>query len=389
MRARGGVGDGESEGGVEAVEFCGGVPVDGGFDVVLRLVVAAGVPVAVDDFFGRAFVVAEDEAGDGDADADEVVVVGAAEEVAFGFEVGADFDFEWCGDGADGFAEGGVGEALHGEDVEGEDGAELVEIQVGDDVFFGDGEVLREVGGAEEAFFFAGEDAEEEGAGGGFVLKVFGEFDEESDVGGVVEGAVVEVVAENGSAVTVAVEVGGEGDVFGGEFGIGTGEDGEDVGGGDVFAGGGEADAGGEIEGEGCEWSSLASAVTMSEGVWPDAAKRALREAGLMRMRMGALAFGAGVPAMRDAASVGGGPVEGFDGGWVVDGEDGGNPCLREGAKAAAGVGFAFGWCKVCGGVVEEDYDFAFEVEIVPGAFRSRGRSWGLRQATIVRAGRW
>ena len=152
MRARGRVGDGEGEGGVEAVELARCVPVDGGFDVVLGLVVAAGVPVSVDDFFGGALVVAEDEAGDGDADADEVVVVGAAEEVALGLEVGADFDVEFCGDGADGFAEGGVGEAFHGEDVEGEDGAELVEVKVGDDVFFGDGEVLREVGGAEEAF---------------------------------------------------------------------------------------------------------------------------------------------------------------------------------------------------------------------------------------------
>ncbi len=133
--------------------------------------IATSVPVAVGDLFGRAFVVAEDEGGDGDADADEVVVVGAAEEVALGFEVGAYLDFEWRGDGADGVAEGGVGEAFHGEDVEGEDGAELVEVEVGDDVFFGDGEMLGEVGRAEEAFFFAGEDAEEEGAGGGFVLE--------------------------------------------------------------------------------------------------------------------------------------------------------------------------------------------------------------------------
>src|SRR5258708_12019899 len=92
---------------------------------------------------GRALVVAEDEAGDGDADADEVVVVGAAEEVALGLEVGADLDFELRGDGADGVAEGGVVEAFHGEDVEGEDGAELNEGKVPDDVFFGDGAVLR------------------------------------------------------------------------------------------------------------------------------------------------------------------------------------------------------------------------------------------------------
>ncbi len=78
------------------------------------------------------------------------------------------------GDGADGFAEGGVGEAFHREDVEGEDGTELVEIEVGDDAFFGDGEVLGEVCRAEEAFFFAGEDAEEEGAGGRVILEVFG-----------------------------------------------------------------------------------------------------------------------------------------------------------------------------------------------------------------------
>ena len=87
------------------------------------------------------------------------------------------------------------------------------------------------------AFLFASEDAEEERAGGGLVLKVFGQFDEEGDVGCVVEGAVVKVVAHDRCAVAVAVEVGGERDILGGEFWIAAGEDGEDVGGGDVFAG--------------------------------------------------------------------------------------------------------------------------------------------------------
>jgi hypothetical protein len=109
LGARGCVCDGECKGFVEGVELCGGGPIDGGFDVVLGLVIAAGVPVAVGDLFGRAFVVAEDEAGNGDADADEVVVVGSAEEPALGFEVGADFDFELGRDCADDFSEGGVG----------------------------------------------------------------------------------------------------------------------------------------------------------------------------------------------------------------------------------------------------------------------------------------
>jgi len=69
----------------------------------------------------------------------------------------------------------------------------------------------------------------------------------------------------------------------------------------------------------------------------------------------------------RDAVSVGGGPVERFDGGWIVDGEDGGNACLSEGAKTAAGVGFAVGWCQISGGVVEEDGDLSLEVEICGG----------------------
>jgi hypothetical protein len=76
--------------------------------------------------------------------------------------------------------------------------------------------VLGEVGGAEEAFFFSGEDAEEEGTCGRVVLEIFRHFSEESYVGGVVEGAVVEVVAEDWSAVAVAVEVCGECYVFGG-----------------------------------------------------------------------------------------------------------------------------------------------------------------------------
>jgi hypothetical protein len=69
------------------------------------------------------------------------------------------------------------------------------------------------------------------------VLEVLGQIDEKCDVGSVVEGAVVELVAENRRAVAVAVEVSGERDVFGSEIGVGPGEDGEDVGGGDLFAG--------------------------------------------------------------------------------------------------------------------------------------------------------
>jgi hypothetical protein len=124
----------------------------------------------------------------------------------------------------------------------------LVEVQVGDDVFFRDSEVLGEVRGAEQAFFFAGEDAEEERASGSAIpivkfisecdpAKLVREFDEEGDIGCVVERAVVEIVAEDGGAVAIAVEVCGERDVLGGEFGVSAGEDGEDVGGGDVFAG--------------------------------------------------------------------------------------------------------------------------------------------------------
>ena len=54
--------------------------------------------------------------------------------------------------------------------------------------------------------------------------QALGKVDEGSDVGGIVERAVVEVVAENGCAEAVAVEVGGEGDVLGGERRVGAGE---------------------------------------------------------------------------------------------------------------------------------------------------------------------
>lgn len=111
--------------------------------------IAASVPVAIDDFFGGAFVVAEDEAGDGNADADEVVVVGAAEEIAFGLEIGADFDIEFLGDCACGGSEGGIVEAFHGENVEGEDGSQLVQVEVGYDTGSWHRGVSGEVCGAE------------------------------------------------------------------------------------------------------------------------------------------------------------------------------------------------------------------------------------------------
>jgi hypothetical protein len=45
-------------------------------------------------------------------------------------------------------------------------------------------------------------------------VEVAGELDEESDVGGVVESSVVEIVAEDGGAEAVAVEVRGDDDVL-------------------------------------------------------------------------------------------------------------------------------------------------------------------------------
>ncbi len=83
-----------------------------------------------------------------------------------------------------------------------------------------------------------------------------GELEEGGDVGGVVECAVVEVVAVDGGAEAVAVEVGGEGDVLGGEGWVGSREDGDDVGGGDVFLG--ELEFGAEGEGQWQGWEGQA-----------------------------------------------------------------------------------------------------------------------------------
>ncbi len=50
------------------------------------------------------------------------------------------------------------------------------------------------------------------------------------------------------------------------------------------------------LRGKAARGAPLPPLVTMSAEVWPDAAKRASSEAGLMRMTMGALEFGAAVP---------------------------------------------------------------------------------------------
>ena len=55
--------------------------------------------------------------------------------------------------------------------------------------------------------------------------------------------------------------------------------------------------------------------------------------------------------------------MEGFNGGWVIDGDDCGYASLTECAKTAAGVALAVDRRESCRGVVEEDCDLSFEVK--------------------------
>ena len=89
--------------------------------------------------------------------------------------------------------------------------------------------------------------------------------------------------------------------------------------------------------------SPLLPAVTISEGLCPDAAKRASSDAELTRMTIGPLAVGAGCSGDADAAGVGCGPVEGLGARGVVDGEDGGDSGLSECAEAASGESVVLG----------------------------------------------
>ena len=118
------------------------------------------------------------------------------------------------------------------------------------------------------------------------------------------------------------------------------------------------------LRGKAGEWLPLPPVVTISAGLWPDALKRALREAELMRSEDGRVGVWCCCSGDCDAARVGRGPVEGFDVGGVVDGEDCGDTCLSECAKARAGVGRAISGGDTGVAPVEEDSDLALDVEV-------------------------
>ncbi len=140
----GGVGDGVDEAIEEGVEFGGGIEVHGLGEVVLGAVVADLIPLAIALLGIGAGVVTEDKADGGDADAQEGILVGAAEQVALGLAVVADFNLHFCADVTSGLAERGVVDGLRSEDVERKERTQLIEIDVGDELFFGDGEVSSE-----------------------------------------------------------------------------------------------------------------------------------------------------------------------------------------------------------------------------------------------------
>ena len=108
-----------------------------------------------------------------------------------------------------------------------------------------------------------------------------------------------------------------------------------------------------------------------------------------MRMTMGVLAVGGGCPGDSDAASVGGGPVEGFDIGGVVDGENCGNARVSKAAEATAHVGLPVGRGEAGRGVVEEDSDLSLEVKV--GGWHSVAEEDHGRfdERRLVREGLW
>jgi hypothetical protein len=102
------------------------------------------------------------------------------------------------------------------------------------------------VAGAEETFFFGGDGEEKEAAlrarGGREGGVGLGELEEDGGAGGVVEGAVEDLVAGEFGVAAEVVPVGGEDDVFVAVGGRGAVEAGDDVFGADV--------AGGLLDGE-------------------------------------------------------------------------------------------------------------------------------------------
>lgn len=160
LRAGIGVGDGFGEAAEKVVEFRSRLGIPGLIHVVRRAVIAVGVPAPVDYFLRRAFLIAEDKSGGGNAALDEIKMIGAAHQVAIGLGIGLDADTHGFGYGASRVAERGIVQREHGEQFQREQRAKLIEIDVGHHALFGHGGVGDEIARAQKTFLFSGEDGE-------------------------------------------------------------------------------------------------------------------------------------------------------------------------------------------------------------------------------------
>ena len=193
-----------------------------GGEVHVRRVVVGEVVVTVGDvvvLFGEApggvvaFVeraCADGEGGHSGAGHGEVV--GAVVVAGFGVGVGDDGEVEAVGGGLDGGIEAGaLGAGDGGFEGLTAEGLDVVVVEVEGDLAGGDGRMLAKVFGAEQALLLCGDGGEDDGVGrlAGHGGPDAGEFHEDGAAGGVVGGAVVDVVAGHAGDEAEMVVVGG------------------------------------------------------------------------------------------------------------------------------------------------------------------------------------
>src|SRR5688500_3791222 len=149
---------------VEPVEVRRRLPVDLLPQVVLRRVVSLAVPSSVDALALRAPAIAEDEIRRRDPRLEERPVVGALQETALRLGIVLHGDAQRLRDRARVVAETRVVQRVHGEQLEREERAELVEVDVPDDPRSRHGEVGEEPPRTEEPLLLARDDRDDDRA---------------------------------------------------------------------------------------------------------------------------------------------------------------------------------------------------------------------------------
>jgi hypothetical protein len=187
----------------------------------------------------------------------ELEVVGAVEKSLLGFGVGCEHAVLAGKDGGGDVLQGGAAVA-DDLDVAGRtEDLDAVDVEVGERVAQRVERLLRVVAGAEQAFLFGGQGEEEQAAlrplGRGQGGEGLRQFDERRGAGGVVVGAVENLVAGQPRVAAEVVPVRGVDDVFMRAGRIGAGKAGDDVARGDVANGVGDGEVALERERDGAE----------------------------------------------------------------------------------------------------------------------------------------